>query len=71
VHKSKNAQYPEGTIVSAMLDWAEYTFLNGAVAAAGGAEVIENKYNVPLSAYLGVLGMTGFTAYWFILFRGG
>jgi NADPH-dependent curcumin reductase CurA len=68
VHKSKNAQFPEGTIVLAMLDWAEYTFFNGAAAAAGGAEIIENKYNFPRSAYLGV---TAFTAYGFILFRGG
>jgi len=40
-----------------MLGWAEY-----GVSAAGGLEKVDKS--VPLSAYLGVLGMTGMTAWY-------
>jgi NADPH-dependent curcumin reductase CurA len=61
VHKCRNSKYMEGIIVSAALDWAEYTLFNE--STAGSVQVLENKYNVPLSAFTGVLGMPGFTAY--------
>ena len=43
------------------LDWAEYTLLKG--SSIEEVRVLENKYNIPWSAYIGVLGMPGFTAY--------
>lgn len=61
VYNSNNLKYKEGTIVSAPLEWAQYTLFNE--STAGNAQILENKYNLPLSAYTGVLGMPGFTAY--------
>jgi len=61
VIKSKNDNIKEGQIVTAMLDWAEYTLITEPTSK--GVEIVDNKYNVPLSAYTGVLGMPGFTAY--------
>src|SRR5579859_4525001 len=64
VYKSNNSKYKEGTIVSAPLEWAEYTLFNE--STAGNAQILENKYNLPLSAFTGVLGMPGFTAYSYV-----
>lgn len=61
VHKSKNLKFKEGAIVDAPLEWAEYTLITG--ATVGMVQVLENKYNIPWSAFTGVLGMPGFTAY--------
>lgn len=54
---SKNNNFAVGDFVSGMLDWKTQQVSNG----EGLIKVDGSK--VPLSAYLGVLGMTGLTAY--------
>ncbi|MBJ7882486.1 NADP-dependent oxidoreductase [Gelidibacter salicanalis] len=54
---SKNDQFKEGDFVSGMLDWKTTQVSNG----DGLLKV--DKAKAPLSAYLGILGMTGLTAY--------
>lgn len=54
---SKNNDFTEGDFVLGMLDWKEQQISNG----EGLLKVDPKK--APLSAYLGVLGMTGLTAY--------
>eukprot|EP01088_Endostelium_zonatum_P005039 TRINITY_DN1646_c0_g1_i1.p1 TRINITY_DN1646_c0_g1~~TRINITY_DN1646_c0_g1_i1.p1 ORF type:complete len:350 (+),score=79.67 TRINITY_DN1646_c0_g1_i1:116-1165(+) len=61
VVKSKNNKFPEGAIVGGMLQLSEYTHVKS--KNARGFIVIENKYNLPLSHYTGILGMPGMTAY--------
>jgi NADPH:quinone reductase len=57
VIESKNGKFSKGDFVSGMLAWKETQISNG----DGLMKVDPNK--APLSAYLGVLGMTGLTAY--------
>jgi hypothetical protein len=57
VIESKNDSFKKGDFVSGHLDWKEYQASEG----AGLLKVQETK--LALSAYLGVLGMTGLTAY--------
>lgn len=57
VIESKNESFKKGDFVSGALDWKEYQTSNGKDLL----KVDENKAS--LSAYLGVLGMTGLTAY--------
>lgn len=57
VVESKNDSFTEGDFVSGMMDWKEYQTSNG----EGLLKVDSEK--APLSAYLGILGMTGLTAY--------
>ncbi|WP_233901037.1 NADP-dependent oxidoreductase [Tenacibaculum piscium] len=54
---SKNTDFAVGDFVSGMLAWKTQQISNG----EGLLKVSESK--APLSAYLGVLGMTGLTAY--------
>jgi NADPH-dependent curcumin reductase len=54
---SNNAAFPVGTFVLGMLGWQEYAFSDGA-----GLRRVEGG-RVPLSAYLGAVGMPGVTAY--------
>lgn len=54
---SKNDNFNEGDYVSGMLDWKTKQVSNG----EGLNKVDPSK--APLSAYLGILGMTGLTAY--------
>ncbi|WKD86672.1 Putative NADP-dependent oxidoreductase YfmJ [Polaribacter huanghezhanensis] len=54
---SKNNNFTEGDFVSGMLDWKTQQVSTG----EGLLKVDGSK--VPLSAYLGILGMTGLTAY--------
>jgi len=54
---SKNSNFSEGDHVFGMLPWKETQ-----VAKADGLMKVDPK-KAPLSAYLGVLGMTGLTAY--------
>jgi len=54
---SKNNAFKKGDFVSGMLAWKEFQKSNG----EGLLKVDASK--APLSAYLGVLGMTGLTAY--------
>ena len=65
VVKSNNKDYPVGALVTGHLDWAEYTVVPEALLNFPGANFkkVENKYNLPLSNWVGVLGMPGLTAY--------
>jgi NADPH-dependent curcumin reductase CurA len=54
---SQHPDFEPGDYVTGNLDWKEYQAIS-----RKGLSKIENK-NVSLSAYLGVLGMTGMTAY--------
>ncbi len=57
VLESKHDDYKKGDHVSGMLDWKE-------VQVAKADEMMKvDKEKAPLSAYLGILGMTGLTAY--------
>jgi len=54
---SNNSNFKEGDFVNGMLKWKEYQVSSGA-----GLNKID-KNVAPLSAFLGVLGLTGITAY--------
>ncbi len=54
---SKHAEFRKGDYVSGNLEWKEYQVSNG-----DGLAKVDGKVS-PLSSYLGVLGMTGLTAY--------
>eukprot|EP01113_Clastostelium_recurvatum_P025917 TRINITY_DN3113_c0_g3_i1.p1 TRINITY_DN3113_c0_g3~~TRINITY_DN3113_c0_g3_i1.p1 ORF type:complete len:351 (-),score=48.54 TRINITY_DN3113_c0_g3_i1:79-1098(-) len=56
VVKSNNSKFPVGTIVSNMGPWAEYS-------VSDGQYMRPVSKDVPLSQYLGTLGMPGATAY--------
>lgn len=57
VVESKNDFFKKGSFVSGLLDWKEYQ------VSTGEELIIVEDMGLPLSAYLGVLGMTGLTAY--------
>lgn len=57
VVESNNSDFSKGDYVSGLLEWKEFQKSNG----TGLTKVDTTK--VPQSAYLGVLGMTGLTAY--------
>lgn len=60
VIKSRNADWPVGTIVQGKLGWQDYAVANG----APGSLMFPIRQTVaPIETGLGVLGMTGFTAY--------
>jgi len=64
VLKSDTPKVEEGTMV--MLGGAameSYSAVEASVVAAGKYQILENRPGVPLTAYLGALGMTGMTAY--------
>ncbi|CAO3595375.1 unnamed protein product [Absidia cylindrospora] len=65
VIKSKSSLYPEQSYVYGLGSFEEYTKLNDQVAKAYGLVVRNDpKTNgIPLSNYVGVLGMPGMTAY--------
>jgi len=57
VIESKHPDFEKGTFVSGYLDWKEYNVSNGKGVAKVDPEAAS------LTAYLGILGMTGLTAY--------
>ncbi len=57
VVESENDKFPEGSYVQSMLGWREMYLTNGEMVTPIDASV------APLSAFLGVLGMPGLTAY--------
>jgi NADPH-dependent curcumin reductase CurA len=61
VVKSNNEKYKVGVIVFGNLEWAEYNVVSA--EAAPNYRIVENKHNLPLSNYVGILGMPGMTAY--------
>jgi len=54
---SKNTAFKKGDFVTGMLEWKEFQKSNGE------GLIIADASKAPLSAYLGVLGLTGLTAY--------
>ena len=54
---SKNPAFKKGDFVTGLLEWKEYQKSNGEGLLKADAS------KAPLSAYLGVLGLTGLTAY--------
>ncbi|KAF9993046.1 hypothetical protein BGZ80_008299, partial [Entomortierella chlamydospora] len=61
VIESKNSKYPKGSIIHAFVGWEEYTVLPDLPTTRIIPGVKET--NLPLSSYIGVLGMPGLTAY--------
>ncbi|KAF9114015.1 hypothetical protein BGX27_000281, partial [Mortierella sp. AM989] len=61
VIESKNESFPVGTVVTGVVGWEQYTVVSG----AKGLRPIPNarESQLPLSYYIGVLGMPGMTAY--------
>jgi NADPH-dependent curcumin reductase CurA len=61
VVESKNLQYKEGDLVHGFLDWSEYCVTDGKELQKIDAS------SAPASAYLGVLGIPGLSAYFGLL----
>lgn len=61
VMESKNNDYSKGDHVIGMLNWSEYH-----VSSGRGVQKVDGKA-APLSAYLGLLGMPGLTAFFGLL----
>ncbi|KAG0287691.1 hypothetical protein BGZ98_004544 [Dissophora globulifera] len=61
VTESKNPAFPVGSIVTGMVGWEEYTLVTGGQDLRVIPNARESK--LPLSSYIGVLGMPGMTAY--------
>ncbi|MDH4483269.1 MAG: NADP-dependent oxidoreductase [Rhodoferax sp.] len=61
VVESHNPQFPVGTQVVGMGGWQEYSVVNATLP--GALRVVDTRH-VPLSAYLGAVGMPGVTAYY-------
>ena len=60
VATSRNADYPEGTLVFGTLDWADVTLVPG---GKGLKKIDPAAADVPLTWHLGALGMPGMTAW--------
>ncbi|BAO54433.1 NADP-dependent oxidoreductase [Nonlabens marinus] len=57
VVESKNEKFKKGDFLTGMMEWKEYQVSDGK-----GLRKVDSE-KAPLSAYLGILGMTGLTAY--------
>lgn len=62
---SKNSKYPVGAKVGGLLGWQDYALISDDPDSL--AQVIPGWLPVPLTATLGVLGITGMTAYFGLL----
>jgi NADPH-dependent curcumin reductase CurA len=62
VERSRNNQLPEGTHVSGMLGWQDYAVTDGR-----GLQALPQLPGVPLTAYMGLFGLPGLTAYFGLL----
>jgi NADPH-dependent curcumin reductase CurA len=62
VEQSRNAQFPEGTLVQGTLGWQDYALTNGA-----DLTILPNDPSIPLTAHLGLFGIIGPTAYFGLL----
>ncbi|KAG0267020.1 hypothetical protein BG011_009768 [Mortierella polycephala] len=63
VIESKNSKYPVGSIIHAFVGWEEYTVLPDLPTTMIIPQARELQSSLPLSSYVGVLGMPGLTAY--------
>jgi NADPH-dependent curcumin reductase CurA len=62
VERSRNNQFPEGAYVSGMLGWQDYALSDGT-----RLQVLPDNPAIPLTAYLGLFGLPGLTAYFGLL----
>ncbi|NJK57935.1 MAG: NADP-dependent oxidoreductase [Pleurocapsa sp. SU_5_0] len=62
VERSRNAKFPEGTLVQGFLGWQDY-----AIADGTDLNQFQKDPSVPLTAYLGLFGFIGMTAYFGLL----
>lgn len=62
VEKSRNRKFQEGDVVQGMLGWQQYALSNGS-----GLTVLPKNPNIPLTAYFGLFGHIGLTAYYGLL----
>jgi NADPH-dependent curcumin reductase CurA len=62
VEKSRHSKFQEGDIVQGMLGWQQYALSDGA-----GLTVLPKNPNIPLTAYFGLFGHIGLTAYYGLL----
>ncbi|NJM90564.1 MAG: NADP-dependent oxidoreductase, partial [Hydrococcus sp. RU_2_2] len=62
VEQSRNANFPEGTFVQGVLGWQDY-----AIADSTNLYELPAYPSIPLTAYLGLFGFIGMTAYFGLL----
>ncbi|HYP25449.1 MAG TPA: NADP-dependent oxidoreductase [Blastocatellia bacterium] len=62
VEKSNNPAFPEGAHVQGLLGWQDYAVSNGQ-----GLTLLPDNPNLPLTAYMGLFGHIGLTAYFGLL----
>jgi NADPH-dependent curcumin reductase len=62
VEKSRHRNFQEGDVVQGMLGWQQYALSDGA-----GLTVLPKNPNLPLTAYFGLFGHIGLTAYYGLL----
>ncbi|MBW4492871.1 MAG: NADP-dependent oxidoreductase [Oscillatoria princeps RMCB-10] len=65
VEESKNPNFKQGDLVSGLLGWQDYALAEGNTGVS--ITRLPQPLSAPLSAYLGVLGLTGCTAYFGLL----
>ncbi|WP_017720448.1 NADP-dependent oxidoreductase [Kamptonema formosum] len=65
VEESKNPNFKQGDLVSGLLGWQDYAIAEGNTGVS--ITRLQQPLSAPLSAYLGVLGLTGHTAYFGLL----
>jgi len=62
VEESRNTGFPQGAIVQGLLGWQEYVVSNGT-----GITLLPPAPGMPMTAYLGLFGHIGLTAYFGLL----
>jgi NADPH-dependent curcumin reductase len=62
VEKSRHRKFQEGDVVQGMFGWQQYALSDGA-----GLTVLPKNPNLPLTAYFGLFGHIGLTAYYGLL----
>jgi hypothetical protein len=62
VEQSRNDLFPEGTVVTGLLGWQDY-----ALSDAKDLQALPQNPAIPLTAYFGLFGLVGMTAYFGLL----
>jgi NADPH-dependent curcumin reductase len=65
VEQSRNAKFPERTLVQGFLGWQDYAIADGTDST--NLSELPKDPSVPLAAYLGLFGFIGLTAYFGLL----
>jgi hypothetical protein len=63
VVRSQDPALPPGTLVQGLLGWQDYALVGKDAPEGHSASPLPSGLGVPLETFLGVLGMTGLTAY--------